>query len=67
MTTSFDFFNYLNNELYCEDVKVKDIVEKVGSPAYIYSKNSILDHRHIFTAKILSWNILLRSGMHLRM
>ena len=44
MTTSFDFFNYLNNELYCEDVKVKDIVEKVGSPAYIYSKNSILEH-----------------------
>jgi len=44
MTTSFDFFNYLNNELYCEDVKVKDIIEEVGSPAYIYSKNSILEH-----------------------
>ena len=44
MTTSFDFFNYLNNELYCEDVKVKDIVEKAGSPVYIYSKNSILEH-----------------------
>ncbi|MFQ5685997.1 MAG: diaminopimelate decarboxylase [Candidatus Scalindua sp.] len=44
MTTSFDFFNYLNNELYCEDVKVKEIVGKVGSPVYIYSKNSILEH-----------------------
>ena len=44
MTTSFDFFNYLNNELYCEDVKVKEIIEEVGSPAYIYSKNSILEH-----------------------
>ncbi len=40
--TSFDFFNYRNNELFCEEVKIKDIVDKVGSPAYIYSKNSIL-------------------------
>jgi diaminopimelate decarboxylase len=40
--TSFDFFDYRNNELYCEDVKIKDIVKEAGSPAYIYSKNSIL-------------------------
>ena len=44
MTTSFDFFNYLNNELYCEDVKVKEIIEKAGTPTYIYSKNTILEH-----------------------
>ncbi|MCP4265805.1 MAG: diaminopimelate decarboxylase [Candidatus Brocadiaceae bacterium] len=40
--TSFDFFEYRNNELFCEDVKIKDIVDNAGSPAYIYSKNLIL-------------------------
>ena len=41
--TSFDFFEYRKNELFCEDVRVKEI-EKVGTPAYVYSKNSILTH-----------------------
>ncbi len=40
--TSFDFFEYRNNELFCEDVKIKDIVDNAGSPAYIYSKILIL-------------------------
>ena len=30
-------FNYKNNELYCESVRVRDVVAKVGTPAYIYS------------------------------
>jgi len=40
----FDFFEYRDNELFCEEVKIKDIIEKVNTPAYIYSKNSILNH-----------------------
>jgi len=40
----FSFFNYQNNELLCEQVKVKEIIEKVNTPTYIYSKNSILNH-----------------------
>ena len=35
-----DFFYHRNN-LYCEGVKVNEIAEKVGSPFYLYSKNSI--------------------------
>lgn len=31
-----DFF-YKNNDLYCESVRVRDIAEAVGTPAYIYS------------------------------
>ena len=42
--SSFDFFEYRNNELFCEDVKIKDIIDKVKTPTYIYSKNSILSH-----------------------
>ncbi|MFQ5862079.1 MAG: diaminopimelate decarboxylase [Candidatus Brocadiales bacterium] len=39
-------FTYRNGSLYCEDVKVEDIVRDVGSPAYIYSQQSILSHYH---------------------
>ncbi|MSR77874.1 MAG: diaminopimelate decarboxylase [Candidatus Omnitrophica bacterium] len=37
-------FHYLNHELYCEDVKVSDIVKKTGTPAYIYSYKTIVEH-----------------------
>ncbi len=39
-----DHFNYKNGTLFAEDVKVEDIVAKVGTPAYIYSKATFLDH-----------------------
>ncbi|MBO1223889.1 MAG: diaminopimelate decarboxylase [Candidatus Scalindua sediminis] len=42
--SGFDFFDYRNNELFCEQVKVKEIIEEVKTPTYIYSKNSILSH-----------------------
>ncbi len=42
--SGFDFFDYRNNELFCERIKVKEIIEKVKTPAYVYSKNSILSH-----------------------
>ncbi len=38
-----EFFEYSNNELMCEGVRVKDIVSEVGSPAYIYSKKAFID------------------------
>lgn len=34
-------FKYVNGKLYCEDVPVEKIVERVGTPVYIYSKSSI--------------------------
>lgn len=37
-----DTFYYKENTLYCEEVKIKDIVSVTGTPAYIYSKNAIL-------------------------
>lgn len=39
-------FTYRNGSLYCEDMKVEEIARDVGTPAYIYSKQSILDHYH---------------------
>ena len=39
-----DFFNYKNGRLLAEDVDVAKIAESVGTPVYIYSKVTILDH-----------------------
>jgi diaminopimelate decarboxylase len=39
-----DHFNYLNGELYCEDVPLRQIAEKVGTPAYVYSAGTFLEH-----------------------
>ena len=37
-------FKYKNNELYCENVKVSTIAQKVGTPCYIYSHHTLVDH-----------------------
>jgi diaminopimelate decarboxylase len=39
-----DFFNYKNGELFCEDVPVREIAEKAGTPLYVYSKATFLHH-----------------------
>src|SRR5438309_10970207 len=41
-----DFFQYKNGELYCEDVPVAKIAREVGTPAYVYSKATLLHHYH---------------------
>ncbi|MCY2952272.1 MAG: diaminopimelate decarboxylase [Planctomycetota bacterium] len=41
-----DHFTYKNNQLYCEDLPVADIAAAVGTPAYIYSKATLLHHYH---------------------
>jgi diaminopimelate decarboxylase len=39
-----DLFNYKNGELYCEEVPVERVARAVGTPAYVYSKNTLLRH-----------------------
>ena len=41
------FFNYKGNELYAEEVSVRLLAEKYGTPLYIYSYRTLLRH---FTA-----------------
>jgi diaminopimelate decarboxylase len=41
-----DFFNYKNGELYCENVPAEKIAREVGTPAYVYSKATLLHHYH---------------------
>ncbi|MBF0387692.1 MAG: diaminopimelate decarboxylase [Candidatus Omnitrophica bacterium] len=37
-------FVYKNGELYCESVKVSTIADQAGSPVYIYSYKTIVEH-----------------------
>ncbi len=39
-----DYFNYKNGRLFAEEVDVEKIAAKVGTPVYIYSKATFLDH-----------------------
>ena len=38
------FFSYKGNELYAEDVPVRLMAEKYGTPLYIYSYKTFLRH-----------------------
>jgi len=37
-------FKYKNNEFYCEEVLVRDLAQKYGTPLYIYSYNTFINH-----------------------
>src|SRR5688572_5064158 len=39
-----DFFDYKNGELFCENVPAERIAAEVGTPAYVYSKATLLHH-----------------------
>ncbi|TES90177.1 MAG: diaminopimelate decarboxylase [Desulfobacteraceae bacterium] len=41
-------FLYRNNELYCEDVPIRMIAEKIGTPFYLYSHATLKRHFLIF-------------------
>ncbi len=37
------YFRFINNELYCENVRLQDIAEDIGTPVFVYSKKAIED------------------------
>lgn len=37
-------FHYQDGTLYCEDVPLLRVAQTVGTPAYVYSRQTILDH-----------------------
>ena len=39
-----DYFQYKDNKLFAEQVPVEKIAEQVGTPVYIYSKATFLEH-----------------------
>jgi len=39
-----DHFNYVNDELHCEDIPARELAEQYGTPLYVYSKATLLRH-----------------------
>jgi diaminopimelate decarboxylase len=39
-----DYFNYKNGRLFVENIDIEEIAESVGTPVYIYSKATFIDH-----------------------
>jgi diaminopimelate decarboxylase len=39
-----DYFNYKNGKLFAENVNVQRIAAEIGTPVYIYSKATFIDH-----------------------
>lgn len=39
-----DWFVYRNGELFCEDVPVRRIAREVGTPVYVYSRRTLVEH-----------------------
>jgi len=37
-------FKYKSNHLYCEDIRVEDLAERFGTPLYVYSYKTLIDH-----------------------
>lgn len=37
-------FKYRKNELYCEDVRISAIARRFGTPLYIYSRRTLIEH-----------------------
>lgn len=44
-----DHFHYKHGKLYCEDVETTTLADRFGTPLYIYSQQTLLDHYHRFT------------------
>ncbi len=42
------FFEYKNQELYCEGIPVREIAERVGTPFYLYSYHTLVRHFTVF-------------------
>jgi len=47
-----DFFQYKNEQLYVEDLHVKQLAEEFGTPLYIYSRATLERHWHAFDSAL---------------
>ncbi|TAN38220.1 MAG: diaminopimelate decarboxylase [Nitrospirae bacterium] len=49
------FFTYKGNELYAEDVPVRTLAERYGTPLYIYSYSTVLRHFRAYDEAFASY------------
>ncbi len=42
------YFRYRNDQLYCEDLPIEEIAQRVGTPFYLYSYKTLVRHFTVF-------------------
>ena len=47
---TMNYFNYQDDQLFCEEVPVAEIAGEVGTPFYLYSHRTLLHHFRVFDA-----------------
>ncbi|MEJ2473399.1 MAG: diaminopimelate decarboxylase, partial [Desulfobacterales bacterium] len=52
-------FHYRHDELFCEDVAVREIAEAVGTPFYLYSRATLERHFRAFDGAFANTNRLV--------
>jgi len=52
-------FRYRDGDLYCEDVDLARVAEQIGTPTYVYSAGTILDHYARLDAALLPLDHLI--------
>ena len=52
-------FQYRNNQLYCEATRVSEVARKLGTPVYIYSRRTLIDHYQKIKRALRSVNPLI--------
>jgi len=45
-----NYFNYVDNKLWCEEVPIGEIANDVGTPFYLYSHRTLTRHFRVFDA-----------------
>ena len=66
-----DHFSYRNRVLHCEDVPVRDIAEKFGTPVFIYSQATLVHHlKQVQTAfaeanPIICYSVKTNGNIHI--
>jgi len=53
------FFRYHDGKLHCEDVDLATVAQEFGTPLYVYSAGTILDHYHRLDAALVSLDHLI--------
>ena len=51
-------FQRRKGELCCEDVPLSRLAEEVGTPAYVYSKATLLRHARVFRSALRGLDVL---------
>jgi diaminopimelate decarboxylase len=51
-TESMDYFDYRDGELWAEQVRVRDLAERFGTPLYVYSTRTLTRHYRAFDSAL---------------